>query len=228
MQLPLLVHCFLLTLAGNADPQQIVHALESRYQHAKTLKAAFFESYREGKGGGVAESGTVYFSRPGRMRWEYQTPESKLFIVDGRNAWFYLPEDKTVSRAKIKESSDWRTPIALLAGNADLGKLCREVQLVRQDDTASQEGKPEAPGDAVLRCLPREDEKESGLQDVLLETNPHAYLVRVVIRQAGDVETEFRFGNWQEDLPVAENQFHFQPPPGVAVVDESALADQIR
>ena len=96
------------------DANSVRHALEARYQHARTLKAEFFERYSDGSGGVAAESGVVYFSRPGRMRWEYESPEPKLFLVDGKNAWFYVPADHTASRAKIRESSDWRTPLALL------------------------------------------------------------------------------------------------------------------
>src|SRR5271154_774428 len=111
------------------DANQVRTALEARYQHARTLRASFFERYTDGNGGASAESGTVYFSRPGRMRWEYESPEEKLFIVDGTNVWFYVPADRTASRAKLKESSDWRTPLALLTGKADLAKLCRSIQL---------------------------------------------------------------------------------------------------
>src|ERR1700758_1054541 len=110
-------------LALTIDAKAAVRALESRYHHATSLKAAFFERYSDGKGGGSAESGTVYFSRPGRMRWEYESPEEKLFIVDGTNVWFYVPADRTASRAKIKDSSDWRTPLALLTGKTDFSRL---------------------------------------------------------------------------------------------------------
>jgi outer membrane lipoprotein-sorting protein len=65
------------------------------------------------------------------------------------------------------------------------------------------------------------------LREVLLETDPQARLVRVVLREAGNIETEFRFGNWEENIPIAEAQFHFQPPPGLTVVDEADLADAI-
>ena len=121
-----------LSLPAAAAPtaSEIRHGLEMRYRRASTLKAAFYERYSDGHGGGVAESGTVYFSRPGRMRWEYESPQQKLFLVDGTNVWFYIPADRTASRAKMKQSSDWRTPIALLAGKADLGELCREIDLV--------------------------------------------------------------------------------------------------
>jgi outer membrane lipoprotein-sorting protein len=62
---------------------------------------------------------------------------------------------------------------------------------------------------------------------VLFETDPQARLVRVLIRAAGNAETEFRFGNWEENLALPEAKFHFQPPPGVAVVDEESLASAI-
>ena len=123
---------FLCALSLVVSPVQDVHktvsAFESRYQHARSLKAVFFEAYRDGKGGVSADSGTVYFSRPGRMRWEYESPETKLFLVDGTNVWFYVPADHTVSRAKLSQSSDWRTPLALLAGKADLAKLCSRIE----------------------------------------------------------------------------------------------------
>jgi len=114
------VSCFALFLAplfSASNVQIAVRALEQRYRHASTLRAVFFQRYSDGNGGVAAESGIVYFSRPGRMRWEYESPESKLFLVDGTNVWFYVPADRTASRAKLKESSDWRTPVALLASS---------------------------------------------------------------------------------------------------------------
>jgi outer membrane lipoprotein carrier protein len=217
-----------------SDLKAAVRALESRYSHARTLKATFFERYSDGKGAVQSESGTVYFSRPGRMRWEYKSPEQKLFIVDGTNVWFYVPADRTVSRAKMKESSDWRTPIALLLGKADLSRLCRSIEIVAPEPTAggSAEVRPSQEGDTVLRCAPRnatDDATDStgSLREVLLETDPQSRLVRVVLREAGNIETEFRFGSWEENIPIPEAQFHFQTPPGVTVVDEATLAGAI-
>jgi outer membrane lipoprotein carrier protein len=212
------------------DADSIRRALEARYQHARTLQATFYERYSDGNGGASAESGTVYFSRPGRMRWEYESPEEKLFIVDGTNVWFYVPADRTASRAKLKESSDWRTPLALLTGKADLAKLCRSIQLVGPEaEKGSQFGGRTVPaGNSVLLCIPRDASGSDPTLQVLFETDPDARLVRVLIREAGHVETEFRFGNWEENSAIPEVKFHFQPPPGVAIVDEESLAGEIR
>ena len=213
-------------MSTNADA--IVKGIESRYQHARTLKASFLESYSEGGGRRVAESGTVYFSKPGRMRWEYEAPESKLFIVDGTNAWFYVPADHTASRAKVRESSDWRTPIALLAGKANLNQLCKSIALAdfRGLGEESPAENPLSTEDSVLRCEPKNG-ASGQLKDVLIEVDPEDFLVRVVIRQAGGIEMEFRFGNWQQNVPVEEAKFHFQPPPGVSIVDEGTIENEL-
>jgi outer membrane lipoprotein carrier protein len=224
-----LICVFLLaSLARDSDLNTVRHALEARYQHARTLKAEFYERYSDGSGGVSAESGVVYFSRPGRMRWEYESPEQKLFLVDGKNAWFYIPSDHTASRAKIRESSDWRTPLALLAGKTDLSKLCRVIELTGPGSPAGKDSNLQATGgDAVLRCVPRGSEDGTAAPDVLLEVDSEGWLARIVIHEAGNAQTEFRFGNWAENLPISEAKFHFEPPPGVAIVDEESLAGEI-
>lgn len=215
--------------AAGLRPDVIRQRLEDRYRHASTLKAAFFERYSDGSGDVQAESGTVYFSRPGRMRWEYESPEQKLFIVDGTNVWFYVPADRTASRAKVKDSSDWRTPLALLTGKTDFSRLCRTIEVVDAAKDDAPDERPLTAGDTMLRCLPRNEPggADGEVSEVLIESDPEARLMRLLIRQPGNLETEFRFANWEENLPIPEPKFHFLPPPNVAVVDESALANSI-
>lgn len=211
------------------DVHAVAQSLETHYQHARTLKAAFYERYTDGSGGASAESGTVYFSRPGRMRWDYESPEQKLFLVDGTNVWFYVPADRTASRAKLKESSDWRTPLALLTGKANLSKLCRSIQIAGADTEKGSEAaeKPVPSGNTVLLCIPSNVPLTDKSSQVLFETDANSNLVRVLIRDASRVETEFRFGNWEQNIAIPEGEFHFQPPSGVAIVDEESLAGEI-
>ncbi len=154
------------------------------------------------------------------MRWEYDSPEKKLFLVDGKTTWFYVPYDHTVTKAPVKESSDWRTPLALLTGKADLSRLCSRVDLVTQSGTPA--------GHAVLRCLPREEKNVSEGNDyteVFLEVDTSTgELARIEIRQPAGIELEYRFGNWQTDIPLAGDLFRFQVPAGVAIVDGAALS----
>jgi len=75
----------------------IVARLEARYRGAHTLAATFLERYSENGQVVRSEAGTAYFRRPGKMRWEYESPEKNLFLVDGKTAWFYVPGDHTVT-----------------------------------------------------------------------------------------------------------------------------------
>lgn len=212
------------TPAGSSpDVSSVRHALESRYHQARTLRAVFFEKYTDGNGGGTAESGTLLFSRPDRMRWDYESPRSKMFLVDGANVWYYVPDDHVVSRARIKQSSDWRTPIAFLAGKMDLGRFCRSLDL--PNPASDPLDKPVDPQDSVLRCVPRGESSDQGgsVQEVLFEVQPSGYLSRILIREPGNLQTEFRFGQWQENIDIPEIQFHFVPPKNVSVVDEQSL-----
>jgi hypothetical protein len=135
-----------------------------------------------------------------------------------------------VTRAPIKESTDWRTPLALLTGKAKLSQLCQSLDLSAEI--------PGVPGNVVLRCRPRgEKPKAKGptegdleasiapidqqFDQVLLEVNPESgELTDVRILQPGGIELEYRFGNWQENLPLAESLFRFQAPRGVAIVEQ--------
>lgn len=192
--------------------REIASRVETRYQKLRTMQVTFLERYRQGKNVRV-ESGTAYFSRPGRMRWEYEAPEEKLFLVDGVNAWFYVPADRTATRAKVKESDDWHTPLALLAGKLRRGVLSRLC--------GSLETQPARAGYA-LRCVPKD--KRASFREMLLETDDGFRLTRILIREPGDVETEFRFADWQENVALAEVLFHFSAPKGVAIVDEQSIA----
>jgi outer membrane lipoprotein carrier protein len=224
----LVVSAFL--VATSPDANSIVRSIEGRYHRASTLKAAFYEQYSDGKGGGSAESGTVYFSKPGRMRWEYESPEQKLFLVDGVNVWFYIPADHTASRAKIGNSSDWRTPLAFLTGKTNLDRLCRSIEILDSKVDGNSVEKPSAPGNSVLRCVPRVESGDSGeqIRDVLLEADSDAHLARIVIEQPGKLTTEFRFKDWEENPAIPEVKFHFVPPAGVTVVDGADLAGTLR
>jgi outer membrane lipoprotein-sorting protein len=217
----------------------IAQLLEEHYRHAQTLRAVFLERYSAGPRDARLESGTVYFRRPGRMRWEYEAPEKKLFVADGKTIWFYVPADRTVTKAPIKESSDWRTPLALLTGRANLSRLCSRIDLVFQKTAPA--------GHSILRCWPKgekdlrppagaassQDSTElpgaGDFTEVLLEVNSsNGQLASVRIGQAGGIEIEYRFGDWQEGLPLPEEMFQFRPPPGVAIVDGSALHNASR
>jgi len=226
-----LLPCFFLvlgTIASGPELKTVIARLEAKYHSPHTLQAAFLERYTENGHLVRVEAGTVYFRRPGKMRWEYESPEKNLFLVDGKTAWFYVPADHTVTRVPAKESSDWRTPLALLAGEMKISRVCESVRFAEQQV-------PESDTNAMLYCVLRgTDVKQSSNghasdeERKLSETGEAVYfevvgntgeLVRVLVKSAGGVAIEFRFTNWLSDPPVSDSLFRFAVPPGVAIVN---------
>jgi len=200
--------------AAPADVNKIVARLEARYRSATTLQATFLERYSEGGRATRVESGTVSFRRPAKMRWEYESPEPKLFVSDGRTIWFYVPGDKTVMRSPVKKSADWRTPFALLTHDAKVSELCSRVEM-------ETEGRGSVAGHAVLRCTPKGQEEE--IKEILIGVDSATGdIERVTIHGAAGVEIDFRFANWVRDLPLIDSKFRFIAPAGVAIVQGQA------
>jgi len=213
-----------LTVISSSDVKVLVARLEARYRSAGTLQATFLERYTENGRVVRVEAGIAYFRRPGKMRWEYESPEKNLFLVDGKSAWFYVPADHTVTRVPAKQSTDWRTPLALLAGEVKLSRICERVDLAIAE-------KPEKDGDVVLSCplkgsttragqTPGNDAVDSNRDTLLLEVaQDTSELVRAVVRGSGGVVIEFKFKDWQFDPPLPDSFFRFELPRGVAIVN---------
>src|SRR6266850_3437939 len=215
------------TVVSAPDVRTIVHRLETKYRSARTLQATFLERYFENGRVVRTEAGVAYFHRPGKMRWEYESPEKNLFLVDGKSAWFYVPADHTVTRVPAKDSTDWRTPLALLAGEMKLSRVCANlVPAIRE--------KPESSDHVVLLCELRGAGPEAHQQNSPAPSTQLTYegeqvffevaensgeLVRVLVRGPAGVAVEFHFANWQFDPPAGNALFHFVVPPGVAIVN---------
>ena len=209
---PLLTLALLLPLAAAPpaapDVKAIAEAVDRRYNALRSMRAEFTEIYR-GAGLERTESGTLWLKRPGKMRWEYRHPREKLFLADGKHAWFYVPGERQARKAPLKKLDDLRSPLRYLLGKT---KLAREF-----DDLAVAEDTPAARGNLMLRGTPR------GMADrvtsVLLEITPQSRIARLVIDEVDGSTTEFRFADTAENVVVSDELFRFTPPEGAEVIE---------
>jgi outer membrane lipoprotein carrier protein len=95
---------------------EMAQRVDRHYNQLHSLKAGFTEHY-EGLGMQRTESGTLLLLKPGRMRWDYTSPSAKLFLLDGKYAWFYSPGDPQVQRIESKKLDDLRSPLRFLLGH---------------------------------------------------------------------------------------------------------------
>jgi outer membrane lipoprotein carrier protein len=201
------------------DVHSIAAAVDEHYNHLRTLQAEFAEEYR-GAGMERTESGTVWLSKsgralggmkkPGKMRWEYRSPREKLFVSDGKDAWFYVPDDRQARKTDARKLDDIRSPLAFLLGKSKLEKELQGLSLA--PDVA-----PVDAGDVVLRGVPTALAER--VSSILLEVTPEHRIQRIVINEADGSVTEYRFSEQKEDLPIPEGRFQFRPPAGTETVE---------
>lgn len=191
--------------------KEFVRQLESSYKGVNTLKADFTQIYQWGERT-RQESGTVYFAHGGRMRWDYDSPEKKLFVSNGKDVLLYVPEEKQMTRTTVKASEDVRVPFRLLLSRVDLGKVFEHIEFA--DDALQAQ-----PGDRVLRAIPKHGD-ESGIHQVLLEVTPDFDIRTLVVFYVDHGKMTFRFQEVKRNARVTPALFQFQPPPGTQIIEQ--------
>jgi len=196
------------------DVHSIAQAVDEHYNHLRTLQAEFTEVYR-GSGIERTESGTLWLAKggakkTGKMRWEYRSPREKLFVSDGKDAWFYVPGDRQARRTDARKLDDIRSPLAFLLGKSKLEKELRGLSLA--PDVAAV-----ADGDVVLRGVPQALAER--VSEILLEVTPEHRIVRIVMNEVDGSVTDYRFSELKEDEAIAEGRFRFIPPAGTETVE---------
>jgi outer membrane lipoprotein carrier protein len=206
--------CFAICLAALSfraeaeDAKTLAAAVDAHYNRLRSLETEFTEVYR-GSGIERTESGTLWLKKPGKMRWEYRSPREKLFVSDGRDAWFYVPEDRLARKTAAKKLEDIRSPLAFLLGKSKLEKELRGLSLA-PDVAASA-------GNVVLRGVPHGLGDE--VSEILVEITPDHRIARVVIQGVDGAATEYRFGEMKENVAVGDGRFEFKPPAGTETVE---------
>jgi outer membrane lipoprotein carrier protein len=190
------------------------NVVDAHYNHLKSFKVAFTEIY-SGPGISRSESGILWLKKPGRMRWEYHQPREKLFLTDGQTAYFYVPGERQARSAPVKKLDDIRSPLRYLLGKTKLEKELEGLSL-------APDVKPLQAGNVVLRGIPKD--MKDRVSEVLMEVSPAGQIVRIVVHEVDGATTDFRFSGFAENIPVQDSLFHFTPPPGVEMIQDTQFS----
>jgi outer membrane lipoprotein carrier protein len=183
----------------------LAQKVDSHYNQLHSLKAGFTESY-EGMGIRRTESGTLLLLKPGRMKWDYSSPPGKIFLLDGKYAWFYTRGDPQVQRIPAKELDDLRSPLRFLLGHTELEKEMNGLTLAAAPN-----------GCFTLTGQPKGQEKR--VTRISLTVTAQATIVAIEIEEPDGALTRFSFTGEQSDVAIPADTFNFAPPPGVPVVN---------
>jgi len=186
------------------DNDALVRRVDDHYNHLGSLRAHYTEHY-SGMGMDRTEEGTLLLKKPGRMLWSYAEPVGKVFVLDGKFAWFYTPGDAQATRVPAKELDDLRSPLRFLLGHTQLKKELDNLAV--------------APDGARFRISGVPKGMAQRVKSLSLWVTATGAIERMRLEEVDGAVTEFVFSAMQENVPVKDSDFGFVPPAGVAVVE---------
>ncbi len=195
----------LLGFAQAPGAHELAQRVDRHYNQLHSLKADFSESY-EGLGMKRVERGALLLRKPGLMKWQYTSPAGKLFVLDGKFAWFYSAGDPQVQRIPAKQLDDLRSPLRFLLGHTELEKELNHL-------TAA----PAANGGFTLSGQPKG--QENRVARLTLTVAADGAITAIEMQETDGAITRFSFTNQQPDAAISPAEFRFTPPKGVPVVD---------
>jgi outer membrane lipoprotein carrier protein len=199
---------------GRLDVATVVDRVQQRYDGAGDFRARFNQTLTSAAfKRKTSSTGEVLLKKPGRMRWNYQSPDPKMYLSDGDLLWLYEPEDKQAFKQDLK-STQLPAALAFLTGK---GKLATEFDIIFA--TNPRVG---GPGDYVLSLSPRQPQAQ--VKSILFVVDPQTFHVREsMITDAQGNTNDLLFSDIKINTRLADSTFRWTPPPGTRVIDAAKL-----
>ena len=189
------------TLAAEPGARQ---RLDNFLTGLHTLQADFRQTLRdEQNSGNQFASGIFYLSRPGRFRWDYESPNQQYILADGRSVWL-VEEDLEQVTQRSQKSALKGTPAQLLAGS---GELDDEFNVLELDTRL---------GMSWLELRPKDEDAQ--FTRITLGFREDNLASLEMIDKFGQV-TSFSFTNTRRNPQIDPDVFRFIPPPGYDILD---------
>lgn len=220
MRIPALLSLALVTAAGVCasaaqaparSARDVAAALQRKYDTVKDFTADFVH---ESSGGVLrrkaTERGKVQVKKPGKMRWDYTSPEKKVFVSDGHRMYLHVPADRQVIVSPVPKDDQATTAVLFLAGK---GNLTRDFAV------SFTEGAP--PDTYALRLQPKLPERDYDWLELLVDRSTLQIRTLSAADSQGGRST-FHFTNFKENVRLPDKTFEFKMPRGVDVVSTGA------
>jgi outer membrane lipoprotein carrier protein len=195
--------------------EEIVAKVQVVYQRTKDFKAEFIqESTLKSLNKTQMAKGKIYFKNPGKLRWDYYSPNKQEIVTDGKTLWMYMPQDKQVMISELSKVYRSNTSTFFLSGMGNL-KRDFDVQLVKPTLNNEEKG-------YLLKLVPKEP--QSNLNELFLLVDRVTFQV---------METYFydfygnliriKFKNSVLNRGLSDSIFVFTIPKGVEVIESPQI-----
>ena len=195
--------------APDKSAAEVAAALQRKYDSIRDFSADFTHQHQSGVlKRTVVEQGSLLVKKPGKMRWEYKSPEKKLFVSDGKRIYFHDPAANQVTISDMPKGDEAASAALFLTGKGNLTR----------DFTASfLEGASAADGAYALRLQPRTPQPEYDWLEIAVDRDTLLIQTLTAAEKDGGRST-FLFSRFKENIGVGDKPFEFEIPRGAEVI----------
>jgi outer membrane lipoprotein carrier protein len=179
----------------------------------KDFQSSFIQISKNPLNQSQRDEGLLYLTRDKKMRVNYQKPEEKYFVSNGKTLYTYVPANRQVTQDPVKDSMVEQFPFMFLIGRSGLRKEFNKIDL-------KKDVKPIFEGDQVLWLTP--NRKSQDIERIEIEVSPRTNLIdRMTILNTDKSSTDFAFIDIEINRNIPASTFEFTPPPGIRVIQGS-------
>jgi outer membrane lipoprotein carrier protein len=184
---------------------QVAARVDRHYNALHSLEVHFVQTFT-GMGMNRKEAGVLLLKKPGKMRWTYTDPDGKLFVLDGKDGYFYSPGASEAQKVDQKKLDDLRSPLRFLLGHTELEKELTGLRVTCSGD-----------GTCELAGIPKGLEQR--VSSLKIVATGDGTIKSMTIDETDGVSNRFEFSGEAGNVPASDANFVFLPPPGVHVVE---------
>jgi len=203
--------------AGPMDRFEVAEKLQATYDNAETLVADFSQTTTMKFSSRVRRgSGSLVFSKPGRMRWDYLTPDHQVIISDGETITMYFEKNHQVIISSAKDYLQSDVTYSFFAGS---GNILKDFD-VSEPDIFNQTEKS-----FLIKLKPKSVHPHVASLHVWVDQKDFL-ITRMQILDHFDTVTDLYFDNIEINADhhgnrkINEDLFTFSPPPGTEIIEQ--------
>ncbi|OGQ98093.1 MAG: outer membrane lipoprotein carrier protein LolA [Deltaproteobacteria bacterium RIFOXYD12_FULL_55_16] len=190
-------------------PLELAQKLQARYEETKTMTADFKQSTsvpmtsRKRLG-----AGKLVISKPGRIRWDYQTPERQVLISNGKKVSMYVASSAQMVVQPVAQYINSDVTYAFFVGTGNIVRDFKVLPPERQEEA----------GLKAIKLVPKTAHPQVDYLHVWIDEN---FMIRrlEIVDNFGSI-TNISLANIKRNEPVSPEVFTFTPPLGTEIIEQ--------